>query len=365
VLSRCFTLAVLAVATVSCVARRPDASAPSEPSRCHDVVGPAGEAAALPIRWRPAADAEDRRSLANWCRAVGPALAAPSPRAPDGSTRDDDTIVVVSWNVHLGGSDIVGFVDALRAGRFTNGVRVAGVILLLQEAFRAGGGVPVRVPPGASVARGFHPRPAAGPRIDITNTAAALGMSLFYVPSMRNGAGEPPDAPEDRGNAILATRSLSDLEAIELPFERQRRVAVAATVGGRTSLGTPWTLRVVSAHLDVLASPRRLWLFSSGFRATQARALVQVLSDAEAIVVGADMNTWSEGPLEPAPIIMKRAFDDTPPIRMAPTFGGLFLLDYLFVRLPDQWRPVVLRSDDDFGSDHRPLVGFIRVSGAG
>ena len=48
---------------------------------------------------------------------------------------------------------------------------------------------------------------------------------------MRNG--RPPQTDEDRGNAILSTEPLADLTAIELPFEQQRRVAVAATLRSR------------------------------------------------------------------------------------------------------------------------------------
>ena len=53
-----------------------------------------------------------------------------------------DAIAVVTWNVHVGGGDIVGFVQALRAGRFTNGVPVPEMILLVQETFRSSRDVP-------------------------------------------------------------------------------------------------------------------------------------------------------------------------------------------------------------------------------
>ncbi|MEN3339278.1 MAG: hypothetical protein V7647_2954, partial [Acidobacteriota bacterium] len=66
----------------------------------------------------------------------------------------------------------------------------------------------------------------------IEPVAAALGLSLYYVPSMRNGGAAPH---EDRGNAILSSLPLTDLAAYELPFERQRRVALGATIAGITS----------------------------------------------------------------------------------------------------------------------------------
>ena len=186
-----------------------------------------------------------------------------------------DTLAIVSWNVHVGGGDIAGFVRALRGGRFTGGKVVTDFVLLLQEVYRSG----EHVPPGVSRTRRCRrdsPDAQMGPAPDIVQVASALELSLFYAPSMRNG--RPPDAgsaAEDRGNAILATRGLDQLTAIELPFGRHRRVAVAATMEVMTPDGGAETIRVASAHFDVLAGPRRLWLFSSGHRARQARALGQ------------------------------------------------------------------------------------------
>ena len=71
-----------------------------------------------------------------------------------------------------------------------------------------------------------QPRVTGHERIDIVEAAGRLGLSLVYVPSMRNGS----DTDEDRGNAILSTEPLSDVAAVELPFERQRRVAIDAAV---------------------------------------------------------------------------------------------------------------------------------------
>ena len=108
---------------------------------------------------------------------------------------------------------------------------------------------------------------------------------------MRNGG--PETSAEDRGNAILSTVPLAELGAIELPFERQRRVAVAATVTGATRTGSPWRLRVVSAHLDNMVGARRLWIAGGEFgRTRQARGLVSALADEKTLVLGGDLNTW-------------------------------------------------------------------------
>ena len=104
--------------------------------------------------------------------------------------------------------------------------------------------------------------------------AQRLGLNVYYVPSMRNGG---PTSDEDRGNAILSSLPLTDLRAIELPFERQRRVAVSATIAGRTTSGTPWQVRLVSAHLDNMSTIRRAWIGAEYGRARQARELAAAL----------------------------------------------------------------------------------------
>jgi endonuclease/exonuclease/phosphatase family metal-dependent hydrolase len=104
-------------------------------------------------------------------------------------------------------------------------------------------------------------------------------MSVAYVPSMRNGPATSLTDREDRGNAVLSTEPLTDVLAIELPFGKQRRVAVAATVTPRSTL-VP--IRVVAAHFD-----------TNGDRVVQAEALGErVASLAELpVIVGGDLNS--------------------------------------------------------------------------
>ena len=164
----------------------------------------------------------------------------------------------MGWNVHVGGGDLLTLLDRLESGGLT-GQPVAQYVLLVQEAYRSEGDVPP-VAPGLGVPRRIAPRAANRAREDIVRIARRRGLALYYAPSMRNG----DDAPfEDRGNAILSTFPLEELVAVELPFTRQRRVAIGAGIQGRTRDGRPWSVQVASVHLDTLAGASRLWIFAA------------------------------------------------------------------------------------------------------
>lgn len=232
-----------------------------------------------PVRWFTPAAADQRRRLDAWCATVGtpivhqPLTPSPSP------TRQ--RIALVSWNVHVGGGDIAALTTDLRSGRLTAGETLP-FVLLLQEAFRINDDVPVRRRGQPSTAR-IAPRPQNGPRVQTPDLARRLGLHLVYVPSMRNGPGDASHR-EDRGSAILSTMPLADPHAIELPFERQRRVAVAARIGGVTRDDDLW---VLSVHLENRTGGRRFWLEAPSARARQARALVKkFLPDGPAILGG-------------------------------------------------------------------------------
>jgi endonuclease/exonuclease/phosphatase family metal-dependent hydrolase len=160
---------------------------------------------------------------------------------------------------------------------------------IIQEAYRADGLVPASIESGARVPRRITPRPKEHLREDIVSIARRRGLALHYVPSMRNGKGWPY---EDRGNAILSTLPLSDLAAIELLIDRQRRVAISATVQGVDAQSRPWRLRLVTVHLDAFVGAKRLWIFATGWRGRQAATVLDALDRTEPAVVGADLNTW-------------------------------------------------------------------------
>ncbi len=228
-------------------------------------------------------------------------------------------------------------------------------MLLLQEVYRRGSSVPKLLEAGAAFARRLGGATDGTQGSDVDAIAGALGMRAYYVPSMRNGG---PDSDEDRGNAILSNVPLERLTAVELPFEKQRRVAVAADVVGTASDGSPWRLRVVSAHLDN-AVPRRGWVASEYGRGRQARALVDFLREEHAAVLAGDFNTWF-GFSDQAYLETALAFPQTVATDRRPTFRGLLRLDHVFYRVPATWPRTLRRADDRFGSDHSPLIGTIR-----
>jgi endonuclease/exonuclease/phosphatase family metal-dependent hydrolase len=312
------------------------------------------------VRWVEPEARRDRDTLARWCDTIGPILIQPLAVRP--AAAPIDRLAVVTWNVHVGSGDIADLVARLRRGEFTAGAPVEHFVLLLQEAYRRDPAVPSRVP------RGF-PAPsriaaAVGRAPDIGNVAKALGVSVFYVPAMRNGIAAI-DA-EDRGNAILSTLDLHDLVVIELPMERQRRTAAVALVQARGSDGSPWVLRVANVHLDTALAITRGGPFAA--RRRQAHALIDALRTPDELptVLAGDFNTWW-GASEPALNILRSAFPQTPRTANLKTWSGPLgihaQLDYMFIRGPlDGVR--VERLSSRFGSDHYPLLAMLAV-GAG
>jgi endonuclease/exonuclease/phosphatase family metal-dependent hydrolase len=306
---------------------------------------------AIPIAWLGPSIPGDADALARWRRSVGPPVVLQGRAA----LAPADRLVIVNWNTHVGGGDLARlFGDVQRAYG-----RDVPVVMLLQEAYRRGPEVPRAADGPLAFAAAIRAGRPGGERIGIRAAAGALGLHAYYVPSMRNGG--PSVSDEDRGNAIVSTLPLTGLAALELPFERQRRVAVAATIEGTSSSGTPWRLRVVSAHLDNGGGLRRLW-FAGGElgRLRQARGLVAALERESPLVLGADMNTWF-GFRDSAYLAAARAFPDTVVTDRRPTFQGLLRLDHVFFRLPAGWTGRVERLDERYGSDHYPLVGTIEL----
>ena len=266
-----------------------------------------------------------------------------------------DSILVISWNTHLGHADLRAFVADLRAGRVVRGRPINHFVILLQEAYREGPAVP------AAASGNGCTRRMGGVGPDIEDTADSLGLALFYVPAMRNGCGSSPR--QDRGNAILATLPLTNLRAVELPLARQRRVAAMAELAGQTTDGREWRLVVASVHLENRArGGPRSWIHA---RARQAQALVAELPDSALLAVGGDLNTLS-GPREPAVRIISGKFANSPEHQDQDTFVSYVVmrsqLDYLFFRCYGQHRATYWRAGQRYGSDHYPIMGFVRVS---
>lgn len=349
-----------------------------------------GQAAA--VEWRLPEPLAERLELDRWCEGVGapvllnagPTTAAvpasfrlpagvlptgPAVQQFDGVAGEDatevaaaggavDSVVVVTWNVHVGGGDIRGLVADLRSGLVT-GAPVAHFVLLLQEAHRTGG-----VPAAGEdmrLARGIRESAPDGSRTSIDAVARELGLSLAYVPSMRNGAGSDGDA-EDRGNAILSTLPLRDVVALELPVVRQRRVAVAAVVDVPLSNGRVHALQLVSVHLE--NRPAR-GLTGVQERGEQMAWLLGALPHATSSVMGGDLNTWAQGIREPAYTLAAERYGDTGSMDDSPTHRIPLLpdvrLDYLLARLSDGGVSGHTRLDDLRGSDHHPVMAWIHL----
>lgn len=302
------------------------------------------------VSWFSPKDAAEAVTLDKWRVSVGPPVVVP---ASVGSTPAVHTLTVVSWNTALGAGDVERLVADLRRTNPT-----APIVLLLQEVYRGGPEVPTLLSRTSAFASRLKGLRADGRRDEVESIASALGMGAYYVPSMRNGS--PLLSDEDRGNAILSTLPLSDLMAFELPFERQRRVAVGATLQGTSAAGTPWELRVVSTHLDNMSGVKRLWLASELGRVRQTRSLLNQLEDEPSVILGGDFNTWF-GFADQAFRETARAFPGTPVTDRRATFHGLLRLDHLFFRLPERWSGSFRRADDSYGSDHYPLIATITL----
>ena len=329
--------------------------ATSDTAECRRIVDETGRSSDRDVAWRLITDPKQRRRLDLLCGTVGPMVVhepASTSDAPNRSTTI--TLAIVGWNVHVGGGHLHTLIDRLTAGHLTR-TPITHYVLLLQEAYRSSPHLPpvpadVRIP--SRIAPHTRPRPPA----DIVDVARARGLHLFYAPSMRNGRGSPG---EDRGNAIVSTLPLSGLTAIELPFTRQRRVALAASIRA-IDRGASATLAVVSAHLDALAGASRLWIFATGWRGHQARTLLEALDPTKAMTLSADLNTWMGGTWESAYRRMDRVFDEPLPACVGCRVQAR--LDYMFHRLPPNVASAGVRLPDRLGSDHRPIVVLLTAN---
>ncbi len=343
------------------------------------------------LEWYSPVRGGDQKALAKWCATVGPAVIDSLPAEGFSGWGAGDSLAVVTWNLHGGAGDLLAFIDhelglPCESHPTVSGSDSTDFVLLLQEAFRRSETVPA-LPDGPTIPPPLKEDTRPGPRLDILEVAKHCGLSLLYVPSMRNGAEEHEGGREDRGSAILSTLPLSDFIAIELPFEAQRRVAVAATV--RNSAGD--SLRVVSLHLDVASSLLRLLTTGNSTRQRQGLAIADALLEVElaragvadssqeahcypacgsesaprfyaSTMTGGDFNTWSVN--ETVIKHFYREFPDSPPHDGKATRGA-YPTDYLFFRggydakvglVPDSYRLV----EDSYHSDHKPRIVWLR-----
>jgi endonuclease/exonuclease/phosphatase family metal-dependent hydrolase len=271
----------------------------------------------------------DRRQLDESCDTLGPLFihSRDAEGEPETAAPVAENLVLATWNTHMAAGDVNGFLERLIRGEFTGGRAAAAYVVLLQEATRTA----------------------------IRRLSESSSLAVVYAPAMRIAGG-----PEERGNAILTNLPLTDVQVIELPFERQRRLALAVTVSGRGVDTPPWRLRVANVHLETRSSFVRG--SPAAARERQVQALLSVLGASSfPMVVGGDLNTsWGED--EPGFKALRRVFPDGRRADRAPTWvGPLGLgapLDHLVARgMPGPLE--VRRLPERFGSDHHPLVAVV------
>jgi endonuclease/exonuclease/phosphatase family metal-dependent hydrolase len=299
------------------------------------------------VEWVGPENHGDRVRLSAWCQSVGAAFLIDA-AIPDPS-RDvqRDGLVVGTWNIHEGGGDVERLLDFVRA-ESGDSDRDPDVVLLLQEVVRAAEDVPVDVPAGVRAPGRIRPDPA--PSHDLAAIARRRGLALAYVPSMRNGGGTTESEREDRGSAILSTLPLSDVTGIELPWVRQRRVAVMATITARRDERV-WRWRVISVHFD--NRPRR-----AGQAEALARFAATVKSDDLPLVIGGDLNTWfgvREDTVQQIDAVVPRIAE----CGRKPTFRFGRRLDHLFTTIPPSSRRRCVVTASTFGSDHHPTLLYL------
>ena len=315
------------------------------------------------IVWKNQTRDKDYCKLLSWCQAVGsPVFFEPSNKETNLSI---DNLTLVSWNVHVGSGDIDQFINDLQKGILTDGKPVEHVLMLLQEAYRQDSSVPVNIQPHAKAGNNIHVSTPRGSRVDIITVARNHGLGLFYVPSMRNGRQDNTNIPEDRGNAILSTIPLSCLMVVELPLERQRRTAMAANIEGVTETNISWKIQLVNVHLENRTSGLMFFRGFSIARLNQITELLKILPEEKIAVIAGDFNTWFREVKEPTIRHMENFFNRLKIIsncgsqkipRKRYTLFPDRLVDYLFFRIPENWRAEKYYVDNYYGSDHYPLI---------
>jgi endonuclease/exonuclease/phosphatase family metal-dependent hydrolase len=319
----------------------------------------AKKAGQITIAWYPGPP-DDTDEIDQWCRGVGPPVAVQRAGAHLQIPALDD-VVVVTWNAHLAEGQLGALIDSLRAGQLTQGKPVAHFVLLLQELYRRGPDVP-EFRGSVRSAFAITARDPSAP--DARAYAQHLGLSMVYVPSMRNGA----ELLEDRGNAIVSTEPLHDVFAHELPLERQRRVAIGASIAVRTGSQTQ-RLNVLNAHLEPLSSPSSLWVFRNP-RRRQVASLLTLLRSSRfepaagsiGTVLGGDFNTI-QGGVEEEAYSQARTWSQGIVQEDRRNTHHMGRIDYLFFRLARDWGASTTRLEEKFGSDHYPVLGrFTRLA---
>lgn len=275
-------------------------------------------------------------------------------------------IDVLCWNVAIGKGRLLERVRALVEMR-AMAAQGRPFVALIQEAFRSDASVPdLHTSPHHG---GNAPRST---RENIVDVAQALGLSLRYEPSMRNGGHR-----SDRGNAILSSVAIERTHVVTLPYVRQRRAAIAV----KLSVGAA-DVWLSTTHLDTHGRhrphpPQAIRATRRGFgagRATQAAALADSLRDVAGpdadIVIGADLNSYLELRDPAVRAMTDHGFRHSERCgQWRHTFHGpvRLMLDHVMYRPGRNLEGVQVRRLDEgldrsrriFGSDHHPLLATL------
>ncbi len=344
------------------------------PGRDCPVIETGGEGPA--ISWYFPTTAGDNRRLERWCVTVGPPARLATPTADFGALGAGDSLVIAVWNTDVGAATVIEFLEE-QLGLACSGASSAlapgasHFALLIQEAFRRSEEIPAS-PPQWAIPPRVEEKSRPGPRLDTIEVAARCGLSVAYVAAARNGSETRDGLREDKGVAILSTLLLSDLVAIELPYEAARRVALAATVHHASGD----SLRLVSAHLISTAPPARVLTTGNGSRLRQALAIADALRRVElartppgatavpptSTVLAGDLNTWSDR--ESTLRQLRERFPDSPPPLGEPTHGPFPTDHILFRRAGVAGSPRLVegsyvRIDESYYSDHYAIMARV------
>ena len=347
-------------------------------SPCPEVSEPPAENAppdTTELRWYRSASGRDQELGGEWCATVGAPVFLGRPTGSFSEWRVGDSLVVLSWNMHVGGGDVHELLD-VELGLDCSAQRPAQrpgfppFLLLLQNAYRTSESLPA-VASGTNVPRAIDPDVRSLEDLDIVTVAGRCGLALHYVASARNGPDSGPRPREDKGNAILSTLPLTTPIAIDLPIEGARKVAVAATV----VLPGDERLRVVSADIEGLSTLVRTLVSGNQTRTRQVSGLIDALERAQddgpltgAALVGGDFSSWDDA--ETALLLMREAFGESPAWDGRSTRGP-FSTDHIFFRRGSFVTITVghyERLENAYGSNHfgrRVAVNYLPRRGSG
>jgi len=332
------------------------------------------------IDWYFPAKPGDNEKLERWCLTLGPPVIDSVPSPSFGQLEDGDSLAIAVFNPDGGSGNLLSFISdelGLDCSGPTPVLKpyASHFVLLLQEALRRSNDIP-DVPKQYEILRAVDAgRPDSV--VDVLEVAGQCGLSVFYMPAVRNGWEARGGKREDKGNAILSTLPLSDPVAIELPLEGARRAMAAATVHAASGD----SLRVATVHLETTAGLWRLIRTGNASRLRQALAIADVLDRIEvergrpvsqsevphygiSTILAGDLNIWTTS--ETSFRHLWEYFPDSPG-PLAEGTRGPFPTDHILFRrgtvFPTNAQIIegtYRRIEREYSSDHRASIAWFR-----